>query len=134
MGKYLKKLTLSHYHPNEKYSTLDETRLKLVQALDRQAQHCEALLNDGVFLDMVRSWLRCEDEAMCLPADRFYWQHRTGCWMITLRVDEHVLSITDDKVSVEVGYAEDIPNVLETLKMAVKAGELDEKLSAMYDA
>jgi hypothetical protein len=118
---HLTTLTPSRFLPSDQSDDFAELKFKLIQVLDRQAGHCEALLNDGVFEGMVRLWLRCEDDALSLPADRFYWQHKTGAWIITLRVDQHILPICETYPSIEVGHAEDIPNALETLKRAYSA-------------
>lgn len=126
---HLQQLNLCSYLPNEQRDQLDTLKSDLVQSLNRQIQQVEAQLNDGVFIEMVRTWLRCEDEDTSLPADRFYWQHRSGAWIITLSVDGDVVPISAERPSVEVGHAEDIPNALGTLKLAVKSGELDAQLS-----
>jgi len=128
---HLQQLTLCPYLPNDKRDQLDALKADLFQSLDRQINQVEVSLNDGVFLDMVRAWLRCEDEEISLPADRFYWQYRTGAWIITLTVDGQVVPITESLPSIEVGHAEDIPNCLGTLKAAIKAGEVDAALKAL---
>jgi hypothetical protein len=128
---HLQQLTPCLYLPNEQRDQLDMLKSDLIHSLDRQINQVEAQLNDGVFLDMVRAWLRCEDEDVSMPADRFYWQHRSGAWIITLTEDGHVVPITDSMPSIEVGYADDIPKCLDTLKQAIKAGELDEQLKSI---
>ena len=124
----LQQLTLCPYLPNEQRDQLDTLKSDLIQSLDRQINQVEAQLNDGVFLDMVRAWLRCEGEDVFMPVDHFYWQHRTGAWVITLAVDGQVVPISETLPSIEVGHADDIPNCLDTLKRSIKAGELDEQL------
>jgi hypothetical protein len=128
---HLQQLTPCPYLPNEQRHQLDTLKSDLAQSLDRQINQVEAHLNDGVFLDMVRVWLRCEDEDFSMPMDRFYWQHRTGAWIITLTVDDQIVPITENLPSIEVGHADDIPNCLVTLKHAIKAGELDEQLKSV---
>lgn len=123
---YLSQLTLCRFLPNDQRDQLDAVKSHLVQNLERQSHYVEAQLNDGVFLDMLRSWLRCEDER--LPADCFYWQHASGAWMITLRLDGEILPVSADYPSVEVGHCDDLPQVMDLLKRAVKAGELDQQL------
>lgn len=128
---HLQQLTLCPYLPNEQRDPLDVLKSDLIQSLDRQINQVEAQLNDGVFLDMVRAWLRCEDEDLSMPVDRFYWQHRSGAWIITLTVDGQVVPITETLPSIEVGHADGIPNCLGTLKRAIKAGELDQHLQSI---
>lgn len=129
---HLQQLTLCLYLPNEQRDQLDTLKFDLIQSLDRQINQVEAHLNDGIFLDMVRAWLRCEDMDASMPVDRFYWQHRSGAWIITLTVDGQVVPITESLPSIEVGHADDIPNCLDTLKRAIKAGELDEQLRSAF--
>jgi len=128
---HLQQLTLCPFLPNNQRDQLDALKSDLIQSLDRQINQVEAQLNDGVFLDMVRAWLRCEDEDKSMPVDRFYWRHRSGAWIITLTVDSQVVPITESLPSIEAGHADDIPNCLDTLKRAIKAGELDETLSRL---
>ena len=129
---HLQQLTLCPYLPNDQGDQLDALKSDLVQSLDRQIQLVEAQLNDGVFLDMVRAWLRCEDEDVSMPADRFYWQHRSGAWIVTLTVDGQVVPITETLPSIEVGHADDIPNNLDILKQAIKARELDAQIQMHF--
>lgn len=127
---HLQQLTLCPHLPNDKRDQLDTLKSDLVQSLDRQINQVEAHLHDGVFLDMVRAWLRCEDDDVSMPADRFYWQHRSGAWIITLTVDGQVVPITESMPSIEVGHADDIPNSLYTLRRAIKVVELDRQLKS----
>ena len=129
----LQQLTLCPYLPNDQRDSLDALKSDLIQSLDRQINQVEAQLNDGVFLDMVRAWLRCEDEGVSMPMDRFYWQHRSGAWIITLTVDGQVVPVADNLPSIEVGHADDIPNCLNTLKRAIKAGDLDGQLNKLSE-
>lgn len=125
MGEYLDQLVLSAYLQTDHRDDLANVKSQLVRELDRQIQQVENALNDGAFLDMVSAWLKCEEPDMPLHVDRFYWQHPTGAWLITLQLDGETLAISPQKPSIEVGHCEDIPNALELLKLAVKAGELD---------
>ena len=131
MTQHLQHLTLCPFLPNAQRDQLDTLKADLLKSLDRQIHHVEASLNDGVLVDMVRAWLRCEDADEPVPSERFYWQHRTGAWIITLQVDGAVVRISEDRPSIEVGHADDIPNALETVKQAIKANELDDHLRAM---
>ena len=119
--------------PNEQRDRFDTLKSDLIQSLDRQINQVEAQLNDGVFSDMVRAWLRCAGEDVFMPVDRFYLQHRSGAWIITLTVDGQVVPISETLPSIEVGHAEDIPNCLDKLKQAIKAGERDKMLLEQMD-
>ena len=128
MTCYLDQLVLSKWLQTDTVDDLSSAKSQLVQSLDRQITQVEGALNDGVFMDMVRAWLRCETDDIALPVDRFYWEHSTGAWIVTLQLNGYVVPMSADKPSIEVGHCEDIPNTLETLKQAVKAGELDQQL------
>lgn len=132
MSDIISQLTLSHWLPDDELDDLARAKLWLIHELDRQITQSELMLNEGRFLEMVQSWLRCEDiVGEPFIKDQFYWQHHTGAWMITLHIKGQVLPITDDRPSIEVGHFEDILNTLEMLKRAVKAGQLDERVSAI---
>ncbi|WP_299146779.1 hypothetical protein [uncultured Tateyamaria sp.] len=128
MTSYLDQLTLSTWLQTDVVDDLAAARSQLVQSLDHQINQVETALNDGVFIDMVRAWLRCEDQEIPIGSDRFYWEHSSGAWIITLQLNGHVLWVSAKKPSIEVGHCEDIPNTLELLKQAIKAGELDQQL------
>lgn len=132
MTSFLKQLTLSSALPSDQLTDLEQAKFQLAKSLDRQITMVEQALNDDAFLDLVQAWLRCEEPQMRLAGDQFYWQNHTGAWFIKLTLGNHILPISPQKPTVEVGHCEDIPNALETLKQAIVAGELDQVISLHF--
>lgn len=62
---------------------------------------------------------------------KWWWQHHTGAWMLTLRDGAKELPLAEDKTSIEVGEITNLVDTLETIRSAVLAGENDPALEAM---
>ena len=109
-------------------------RIKLLRKLDQQIEAAQAEANDEEFLEEVRSWIRDEQTGeKCLvtkqrPVRKWWWQNQHGAWMISLRDGNRIIPLGDNQTSVEVGAADQMVSVLETLRNAVIAGELDQQL------
>ncbi|APX16606.1 hypothetical protein BWR17_12750 [Phaeobacter inhibens] len=111
-------------------------RLNLLRKLELQIQAAEAELRDEEFLEEIRKWVRGEDgERKQITEQRavrkWWWQHHTGAWMLTLRDGAKELPLLEDKNSIEVGEITNLVEVLQTVRSAVLAGELDDALQQM---
>ena len=136
---HLSKLSLSPATRKQPVTPLARKRLNLLRKLELQIQAAEAELRDEEFLEDVRKWVRDEDGEKQLvdckrPVRKWWWQHHTGAWMITLRDGSKELPLTDDKASVEVGEISNLVEVLQTLRDAVLAGELNAQLEKLVTA
>lgn len=88
------------------------------------------------YLEDIRKWVRGEDgERKQITEQRairkWWWQHHTGAWMIILRDGAKDLPLLEDKNSIEVGEISKLVDVLQTVRSAVLAGELDDALVQM---
>lgn len=133
---HLAKLSLSSVSPKAPVTPVARKRLNLLRKLDLQIQAAEAELRDEEFLEDVRKWVRGEGGEKQLvdskrPIRKWWWQHHTGAWMITLRDGAKELSVLEDKHSVEVGEINNLVDTLQTIRAAVVAGELDDQLEQM---
>ena len=136
---HLSKLSLTASSQKEPVSPVQRKRLNLLRKLELQIEAAEAELKDEEFLEEVRKWVRDEDGERKQvteqrPVRKWWWQHHTGAWMITLRDGAKELPLAEGKTSVEVGEHEKLVEVLQTVRAAVLAGELDDALQAMIDA
>ncbi len=61
---------------------------------------------------------------------RWWWKDEDGQVMLTLRYGNRPLAITGDKSTIEIGTMDKLPKIIETIIVAVKAGELDKPLNA----
>ncbi|WP_146346999.1 DUF6641 family protein [Phaeobacter marinintestinus] len=133
---HLSKLSLSSSSRKQPVSPVARKRLNLIRKLDLQIQAAEAELKDEEFLEDIRKWVRGEDgERQQITEQRavrkWWWQHHTGAWMITLRDGAKELPLLEDKNSIEVGEISNLVDALQTIRSAVIAGELDDQLEQM---
>jgi hypothetical protein len=133
---HLAKLTLAASSKKEPVSPVHRKRLNLLKKLEVQIEAAEAELRDEEFLEDIRKWVRDEDGerrqvTVQRPVRKWWWQHHSGAWMITLRDGAKELPIAEGKSSIDVGEIANLVDVLQTLRSAVLAGELDPALQAM---
>lgn len=130
---HLSKLSLSSASRKQPVTPVARKRLNLIRKLDLQILAAEAELNDEEFLEDIRKWVRGEDgEREQVTQQRavrkWWWQHHTGAWMITLRDGSKELPLLEDKNSAEVGEISNLVDTLQQLRSAAIAGELDDQL------
>ena len=134
--QHLSKLALSVSSQKAPVSPVARKRLNLLRKLEIQIEVAEAELNDEEFLEDIRKWVRGEDgERKQITEQRavrkWWWQHHTGAWMLTLRDGAKELPVIEDKNSIEIGEITNLVQVLQTVRSAVLAGELDDALEQM---
>jgi hypothetical protein len=133
---HLSKLSLSNSSRKQPVSPVARKRLNLLRKLDLQIQAANAELKDEEFLEDIRKWVRGEDgEREQITEQRavrkWWWQHHTGAWMITLRDGAKELPLLENKNSIEIGEITNLVDALQTIRSAVIAGELDDQLEQM---
>lgn len=133
---HLAQLALTDSSPKTPVSPVSRKRLNLLRKLELQIQAAEAELRDEEFLEDIRKWVRGEDGEKTLvdskrPIRKWWWQHHTGAWMLTLKDGSKELPLGDGKASIEIGEISNLVDVLQTVRSAVLAGELDPALEAM---
>lgn len=136
---HLSKLSLSNSSRKQPVSPVARKRLNLIRKLDLQIQAATAELKDEEFLEDIRKWVRGEDgERQQITEQRavrkWWWQHHTGAWMVTLRDGAKELPLLEDKNSIEVGEITNLVDALQTIRSAVIAGELDDQLEQMVSS
>lgn len=136
---HLSKLSLSNSSRKQPVSPVARKRLNLIRKLDLQIQAADAELKDEEFLEDIRKWVRGEDgEREQITEQRavrkWWWQHHTGAWMITLRDGAKELPLLEDKNSIEIGEIANLVDALQTIRSAVIAGELDDQLEQMVSS
>ncbi|SLN41728.1 hypothetical protein PSJ8397_02104 [Pseudooctadecabacter jejudonensis] len=134
--QHLSQLSLTVSSQKTPVSPVAKKRLNLLRKLETQIEAAEAELRDEEFLEDIRKWVRGEDgERKQITEQRavrkWWWQHHTGAWMLTLRDGAKELSLLEDKNSIEVGEITNLVEVLQTVRSAVLAGELDDALEQM---
>ena len=133
---HLAQLALTDSSPKTPVSPVSRKRLNLLRKLELLIQAAEAQLRDEEFFEDIRKWVRGEDGEKILvdskrPVRKWWWQHHTGAWMLTLRDGSKDIPLGEGKVSIEIGEITNLVEVLQTVRSAVLAGELDPALEAM---
>lgn len=134
--QHLSQLSLTVNSQKQPVSPVARKRLNLLRKLETQIEAAEAELKDEEFLEDIRKWVRGEDgERKQIteqrPIRKWWWQHHTGAWMLTLRDGAKELPVLEDKNSIEIGEITNLVEVLQTVRSAVLAGELDDALAQM---
>ena len=73
---------------------------------------------------------------MSLPArvKAWWWAADNGKLCVTVKYGAKTIELAKGKTAVELASKDELVNVLETLKAAVDAGELDEQINAVSGA
>lgn len=132
---HLSQLTLSDLAPNQVLDPISRKRLALLRKLDRQIDAAEAQARDEAYVEEVRKWVRDESGERKLvtterPIRKWWWQHGSGVWVLTLRDGTKRLDLGEGQMSIRIGELENLPHVLQTVREAILAGELDAALEA----
>ena len=133
---HLSKLNLTATSQKQPVSPVARKRLNLLRKLETQIEAAQAELRDEEFLEDIRKWVRGEDGERTQVTEqravrRWWWQHHTGAWMLTLRDGAKELPLAEDKTSIEIGEITNLVDTLETIRSAVLAGEIDPALERM---
>lgn len=131
---HLAKLTLSAKSPRQKLSPVDRKKQKLLAQLDQQIAAVEAELNGSQLTEHVKRWEKIEGSnekqlvTKQLPVRKWWWKSELGQVMFSLRVGNRVFEVESGKPAIEVGKLEELPGILQTLREAIVAGEVDKQL------
>lgn len=130
----LSTLKLSAASPRQQLSPTDRLRRKLLEQLDLQIRAAICKIAGEPFHYEVQRWVRqngSSDKVLTTITRQvrpWWWTNSFGVIMFSLRQGNRLIEIADGKTSVEVGELSDLPDVLETLRKAITAGELDGQL------
>lgn len=131
---HLSKLKLSTRSPHQELSPVERKRRTLLERLDKQIVAAEAALRGEELYEHIPQRVAVEgsDETQMTtrtkPFRRWWWTNDTGQVMVSLRAGNKVLEVEPGKPAIEVGWLEDLPDTLRTLRAAVADGELDAQL------
>ena len=110
-------------------------RAKLMARLEEQ----KALFKDPLFVAVEQRWDKTAGGRKELverkrKVRRWWREDVTGNVFLTVRYGQKTIEFDKGKTAISVGSKDKIPQVLDVLIAAVKAGELDEALTAMSKA
>ena len=109
-------------------------RGKMLEALDLQIEAATAMLNGETFIRQAMRWVDDPETGERVRKEvpvRFrmwYWKDEQGNYMLDVPYGNKRLELKPKKSVIEVGEAKNLVPMLETLRDAVNAGELDKLL------
>ena len=129
----LNKLTVSNTSRRPQMSATEQRRHKLLAKLDEQLAAAQALIA-GTSFRVTRTKQVKDDNGNTTRQEQerrlrtWFWHDITGKWMMEVRYGAKVLEITKGKRTIEVGARDQLPDVIQLIQEAVRAGELDQHL------
>ena len=130
----LSTLKLSASSPRQQLSATDRLRRKLLEQLDLQIRAAVCAMAGETFQHEVQRWVRqngSNDKVLTTITRQvrpWWWTNSFGTIMLSLRQGNRIIDIAEGKSSIEVGELSDLLAILETLRKAITAGELDAQL------
>lgn len=136
---HLSKLSFAKISRKEVVTPVQRKRLNLLQKLDLQIEAATAELKDEQFLEEITKWVRGEDgtkQAVIQqrPIRKWWWQHHSGAWMVTLKDGTKELPLGDGNTAIAIGDLANLVDVLSTVREAVMSGEFDPLLQSAVQA
>lgn len=116
------------------YDQKSHRRQKMLEAIGEQKLLAEALINDEV-PNITRMVTEKDPETgekrkVMKPkrVRQWFWHNIDGTWFIEVRYGNKVLDLGKGKTAIEVADKDKLPEALDMLMEAVKAGELDAQM------
>ena len=131
----LDQLTLTGKSKQDQFTSPEaHLRNKMVEAIDQQLAAADAMVKGETFQRRAMRWVTDastgERVRRELPV-RFrpwYWRDQSGAYFLNIRYGNRLVELKPDKPAIEVGEAENLVAVLQKVREAVLAGELDKLL------
>ena len=117
-----------------------QKRNKLIKRLYEQIELAKALAEGREYtttrLRTVKDAETNETKTVSLPVrvKVWWWTAENGKLCVTIKYGAKTIELAKGKTAVELASKDELVNVLETLKTAVDAGELDEQINAVSGA
>ena len=114
-----------------------QKRNKLIKRLYEQIELAKALVEGREYtttrLRTVKDAETNETKTVSMPVrvKAWWWSAENGKLCVTIKYGAKTIELAKGKSAVELASKEDLVSVLETLKAAVNAGELDEQINAL---
>lgn len=111
-----------------------QRRQRLIDQLEDQKALVEGLINDEAVTLTRQVWEKDEETGQRKKVQKikrirnWFWHNLAGTWFFEVRYANRVLELGKGKNTIEVASKEMLPEVIETVMAAVRAGELDEEI------
>lgn len=135
---YLKELTLVAKEADLKNNPFAKAKAKLLTNLNTQLMAAQAMVKGEVFTvpkmkTVEESGEKIRKEVQALVR-KWYWRDAEGKVRFAVRVSNKVLEVQKGKTDFVVNDDKELPNLIELLINAVKAGELDSQIKTRVEA
>jgi len=129
----LKSLTLTAL-PKAEHSPVQLRRSRLIERLEAQ----KSLLKDPAYVRLVQRWKKQDGERVLtekkLPVRPWWRTDERGQVVFFVRIGWKPLEFEKGKAAIVAGTMQKLPGVIDTLIVAVRAGELDPMLEQVKTA
>ena len=134
---YLAKMKLVKQQQRQMQTKQEHRRLKVITKLEEQLEMMNALLRNERFIPTKTKWFTNEQgqrESFVVPkrVRSWYWMSAAGCFF-NVMYGSRTLLLKDGLTAISVSKREEIPEVIQNLIVAVKAGELDEAIERVAE-
>ncbi len=135
---YLSKLTITQLKRPQKQSPAEERRGKLVAKLEEQLALAEAMASGKSYVVTKSAWKRDDagnkTRVQRDRAVRAWWWDDGNALSMVVRYGARPLELSKGKRALSVANAAALPEVINTIIAATKAGELDAPIAAVIAA
>ena len=135
---YLSKLTITQLKRPQKQSPADERRGKLVAKLEEQLALAQAQAEGKSYVVTKSAWTRDGEgnkkRVQKERAVRAWWWNEGTVLIMVVRYGARPLELSKGKRALSVANAAALPEVINTIIAATKAGELDTPIAAVIAA
>lgn len=135
---YLSKLNITQLKRPTKQSPAEERRGKLVVKLEEQLALAQAQAEGKIYVVTKSAWTRDNDgnktRVQRERAVRAWWWNDGAALNMVVRYGARPLELSKGKRALTVADAAALPEVINTVIAAVKAGELDAPIAAVIAA
>lgn len=128
---YISSLTLTQLDARYKSNPAIARRYKLVAKIDHQIQLC----SDAAYRPTRAVWVKNAEGQQelvnkAVRVQRWWQEHEGAKTLLVIRYGAKVLQLAEGKNAIELGSAAEVGEVLNKVRIAVLAGELDTQISA----
>ncbi len=134
---YLKELALVAKEESLKNNPFAKAKAKLLSNLNTQLKAAQAMVNGETFT--IPKMKTVEENGQKIRKEvqafvrKWYWRDSEGKVRFALRVSNKVLEVQKGKTDFVVADDKELPNLIENLINAVKAGELDSQIKTRIE-
>ena len=134
---YLAKMKLVKQQQRQMQTKQEHRRLKVITKLEEQLNMMNALLRNEHYVPTKTKWItnaQGQRESVVVPkrVRSWFWMNAAGCFF-NVMYGSRILPLKDGLTAISVAKRDEIPEVIQNLIAAVRAGELDAAIEGVAD-